>query len=57
MFVLVCELQTPKPEHGGKIETDRFFGWKINTLMGKVHGQEKVENLMADFVKSQCFKI
>ena len=35
MFVWVCELQTPRPEHGYKIKTD-LFGWQIDTLVGQV---------------------
>ena len=29
MFVRVCELQTPKPEHGYNIETGRFLASKF----------------------------
>ena len=29
MFVWVCELQTPKPEHGCKIKADRFLAGKL----------------------------
>ena len=36
MFVWVCEQQTPKPEHGCKIKTNRFFGYQIGTPVGQV---------------------
>ena len=33
MFVSVCELQTPEPEHGFKIKTDHFFASKLIYFM------------------------
>ena len=36
MFVLVCELQTPKVEHGHKIKAGSFFGYQIDTPVGQV---------------------
>ena len=36
MFAWVCELQTPKPEHGCKIRIDCFFGQQVDTLVGQV---------------------
>ena len=53
-FIWVCEQQTPKPEHGCKIKTDRFSGCQITG--GASHdlsdGQERIENLLADFVRN-----
>ena len=36
VFVWVCELQTPKPEHGCKIKTEGFFGQELDILRGQV---------------------
>ena len=56
MFVWVCEQQTPKPEHGCKIKTDCFLAIKSIHTSGASHdlsdGQERIENLMADFVRN-----
>ena len=36
MFVWVWELQTPKPEYGCKIKTERFFGQQIDAREGQM---------------------
>ena len=34
-WLWVCELHTPKPEHGCKIKTDCFIGQQIDALVGQ----------------------
>ena len=61
MFVWVCELQIPKPEHGCNIKTDFFFGWQIDTPVGQVviflMVKKKLKKRMLDCVKNLCFSI
>ena len=55
---LGCELQTPKHEHDCKIKLTSFWLANWYTRGASRHlsdDQEKIENLMADFMKNRCF--
>ena len=55
MFVWAYELQTPKLEHGFKINADPALS--SGTSYDPSDGQEKIENRMLDVVKNRCFKV
>ena len=60
MFVWVCELYTPKPEHCCKINTDLFFSLQIDTLVEQVMIFLMVKKNRKSFVSSRenvCFNL